>query len=66
MASAGVQRLVIGKILNHVERGVTATYDRYAYDAEKRAALDTWRRDLKAILAQTRRGKPAVAFSQRA
>lgn len=52
MASAGVQRLVIGKVLNHVERGVTAVYDRHAYDAEKRAALDTWARDLKAILAQ--------------
>ena len=50
MASAGVQRLVIGKVLNHAERGVTAVYDRHAYDAEKRAALDSWARDLRAIV----------------
>lgn len=52
MASAGVPRLVIGKVLNHAERGVTAVYDRHAYDKEKRAALDTWARDLKTIVIQ--------------
>jgi len=31
-----------GHILNHAERGVTAVYDRYSYDAEKRLALDLW------------------------
>ena len=50
MASAGVARLVIGKVLNHVENGVTAVYDRHTYDAEKRAALDTWARDLATIV----------------
>ena len=55
MASAGVQRLVIGKVLNHAERGVTAVYDRHAYDAEKRAALDAWSRALREILAETSR-----------
>ena len=53
MASAGVARLVIGKILNHAERGVTAVYDRHTYDAEKRAALDNWAQDLRAIVGQT-------------
>ena len=53
MASAGVQRLVIGKVLNHAERGVTAVYDRHTYDAEKRAALDSWARDLRAIVGRT-------------
>ena len=52
MTSAGVSRLVVGKVLNHVERGVTAVYDRHAYDQEKRAALDTWARELKAIVIQ--------------
>ena len=52
MASAGVPRLVIGKVLNHVERGVTAVYDRHTYDAEKSKALQTWCHDLSAILAQ--------------
>ena len=50
MASIGIQRLVLGKVLNHVERGVTAVYDRHAYDAEKRAALDAWSRELGEIL----------------
>ena len=45
--------LVIGKVLNHAERGVTAVYDRHVYDAEKRAALDGWARDLRAIVGQT-------------
>lgn len=50
MASGGIPRLTISKILNHVERTVTAVYDRHSYDAEKRAALDWWEVKLKAIL----------------
>jgi integrase len=42
MTSMGVSRIVVGHILNHAERGVTAVYDRYSYDAEKRAALNVW------------------------
>ena len=57
MASAGVQRLVIAKVLNHVERGVTAVYDRHTYDEEKRSALDSWARILEAILARNRRAR---------
>ena len=55
MASVGIQRLVIAKVLNHVDRGVTAIYDRHGYDAEKRVALEMWDRTMTAILA----GKPA-------
>lgn len=50
MGSGGIARLTIGKILNHVERDVTAIYDRHGYDAEKRAALDWWAIKLTAIL----------------
>ncbi len=50
MASGGVPRLTISKLLNHVERGVTAVYDRHSYDTEKRAALDWWDIKLTAIL----------------
>ena len=53
MASAGVNRIVIGKILNHAEPGVTAVYDRHSYDAEKRAALETWARTLAAMLQRS-------------
>lgn len=52
MASSGVSRLVISKILNHVERGVAAVYDRHSYDVEKRIALDAWARTLTAIIEQ--------------
>jgi integrase len=50
MAGSGTPRLTIGKILNHVERDITAVYDRHSYDAEKRIALDSWARVLTGIL----------------
>jgi len=40
MPSTGTPRVVVQKILNHVETGVTAVYDWYSYDNEKRGALD--------------------------
>lgn len=50
MTSMGVPRLTVAKILNHVESGVTATYDRHSYDAEKRKALNRWARKLEDIV----------------
>ena len=50
MASAGIERFVIGRVLNHVELGVTKVYDRHSYDDQKRRALDKWDRRLNAIL----------------
>jgi integrase len=50
MTSMGISRLVVSKILNHVERGVTAVYDRHSYDQEKRQALEAWGRKLQALL----------------
>lgn len=63
MASAGVSRLVISKVLNHVERGVTAVYDRHGYDAEKKIALDTWARALTAIL-ERKEGAAVLPFQR--
>ncbi len=54
MASGGVQRFVIGRVLNHAEVGVTRVYDRHSYDQEKRAALDVW----GVMLAAAIEGKP--------
>lgn len=51
MASVGVPRLVIGKVLNHVEAGITAVYDRHGYDREKRQALEAWETRLQAVVA---------------
>ena len=42
MTSLGVSRLVVSKLLNHVESGVTAVYDRHSYDQEKRRGLELW------------------------
>ena len=50
MASIGTPRLHIGKILNHVEPGITAVYDRHSYDQEKRKALNAWGRKLESII----------------
>lgn len=47
----GINRLIVSKLLNHVERGVTAVYDRHGYDDEKRMALDAWSRKLEAIIS---------------
>ena len=57
MAALGINRLVISKILNHVETNVTAIYDRHGYDAEKRHALEAWAAHLEGILS----GKPKAA-----
>ncbi|MES2252472.1 MAG: tyrosine-type recombinase/integrase [Pseudomonadota bacterium] len=50
MASVGVNRLVISKILNHIEQSVTSIYDRYSYDAEKKEALDKWGQYLSELI----------------
>jgi integrase len=54
LARGGVPRELTKKILNHAEEeneDVTAIYDRYAYQAEKKAIFDFWDRQLTAILA---------------
>jgi integrase len=53
MTGMGISRLVVSKILNHVERGITAVYDRHSYDKEKRQALEAWGRKLQAIVEGT-------------
>lgn len=50
LASLGVERFIISRILNHTERNVTAIYDRYSYDKEKRQALVLWAGKLEEIV----------------
>jgi len=50
MTALGISRLVVSKILNHVERSVTAIYDRHSYDKEKREALEMWGTKLKKLI----------------
>jgi integrase len=63
MAGMGVPRLVIGKILNHVESGVTRVYDRHSYDREKQEALTAWGARLSRIVSDL---ELAIAKNQEA
>ena len=51
MRSLGVDRLVVSKLLNHAESGITKTYDRYAADPEKAAAMERWADRLREIIS---------------
>jgi hypothetical protein len=44
-------RFVISRILNHSDdKDITSVYDRYGYDAEKKAAMEFWNLQLVAVL----------------
>src|SRR5215470_12587419 len=51
MTGMGISRLVVSKVLNHVESGITAVYDRHSYDVEKRAALVAWGKCVEQIVS---------------
>jgi len=56
MAAAGVAVENVSRVLNHsVGLAVTGGYNSYAYDAEKRHALDTWARTLDAIVKRRKK-----------
>lgn len=65
LAKAGVSNATISRVLNHVDRGprATAIYQRYEFDAEKRAALEAWDRRFAAILAA--KSSSVVTFTRR-
>lgn len=66
MTSGGISRLTVSKILNHVERGVTAVYDRHSYDGEKRAALDWWDARLCRLIEAKASGAAVLPFAKEA
>ena len=66
MTGGGVPRLTVSRILNHVETGVTAVYDRHSYDAEKHAALDWWATRLASIIDSNADGAAVLPFARRA
>ena len=55
LRSLGIDRLVVSKLLNHAEGGVTKIYDRYTADPEKAAAMERWANRLREIIS----GAPA-------
>jgi integrase len=50
LASLGVPRFTIARVLGHAEREITAVYDRYGYDTEKKDALQRWADHLLALI----------------
>jgi integrase len=62
MTAMGIPRLVVAKLLNHAERGVTAVYDRYGYEQEKREAVEAWGRRVREIVAEEGRGSRPIGF----
>jgi integrase len=50
MTEMGISRLVVSKILNHVDSHITAIYDRHSYDTEKWNALEAWSNKLKQMI----------------
>ena len=67
MAEAGVDRMHIAHVLNHrsvTRSSVTAIYDRYNYDKEKRAALEKWAQVLASSVSP--KSKDTKAPTQRA
>jgi hypothetical protein len=57
MTGMGIPRLTVSKILNHVEPGITAVYDRHSYDKEKRKALEAWSKRLMAMISDLKEVK---------
>ena len=50
IASLGIPRFTLSRVLNHKDSGPTAVYDRHSYDTEKKVALDTWAEKLNSIV----------------
>jgi integrase len=50
MTALGHSQFNVGKVLNHTEASITSVYDHYAYDKEKRAALNAWSRKLDGLM----------------
>ena len=69
MGEAGVDRFHIAHVLNHrsvTHSTVTAIYDRYRYDKEKRAARETWAANQALIQGSSADTNPDVAAAKAA
>jgi len=58
MVRLGVSEDVVGRVLNHAPKGVTAkVYALHTYAPEKRNALDRWAAELMRAIAGEKAGK---------
>ena len=60
MTAMGIRRFLVGRILNHSDRTVTAIYDRHSYLPEMRQALVAWAERVEQIVTP-----PAISDSDR-
>ena len=66
ISGSGTTRVVLKMILNHVDRDITAVYDRYGYDTEKQNALTAWGKKLERILDEKSGASVLPFLSQKA
>lgn len=64
MTEMEISRLVVSKILNHVDSRITAIYDRHSYDAEKRNALEAWGKKLGQLIDSEQFTDNIIALGQ--
>lgn len=62
MTEMGISRLVVSKVLNHVDSTITAIYDRHSYDAEKRNALEAWGERLSQLIDSSKNTNNIIDF----
>ena len=61
LAALGYGEDLIGRVVNHAKRGITATvYNQFQYDTEKRQALDAWDGELRRIIANKPKARARV------
>jgi len=59
LAEIGIAEEIAERVLNHAQRGIDRVYNRHAYAAEKRVALNAWA-DRVAYLVSEGRSAPNV------
>lgn len=65
LARLGIDRETIRALLNHADPSITAVYDRYRREPEKRAAMEAWGRRLESIVSGTPDNVIALATARR-
>lgn len=65
LSRAGASRVLLKRILNHRDLDITARYDHHGYDFEARTALESWGRQVLAIIGEKANTQTVVAFSKR-
>ena len=65
LGAVGVDRFILGRLLNHSDREVTGIYDRYSYDEQKRQAMEKWSAKLCRILGREVDQEKVVSIGDR-